>query len=91
VRCNCSLLSLALPALCYYFITARSPSCVTNLHLVRLSDVSEVRLLTAVVHAVPLDFPSPSSTLLLLYHCSQCLARVSQVPHGRSEDNVTSV
>jgi hypothetical protein len=24
---------------------------------------------------VPLDFPSPSSTLLLLYHCSQHLVR----------------
>jgi hypothetical protein len=23
------------------------------------------------VHAVPLDFPSPSRTQLLLYHCSQ--------------------
>jgi hypothetical protein len=40
--------------------------------LVRLSDASAVQLLTA--------FPSPSSSLLLLYHCSQPLVRHQLAP-----------
>jgi hypothetical protein len=43
-RADAHCVSLALPALCYYFITARTPSSVTLSHAVMLREVSAGRL-----------------------------------------------